>query len=244
MQQIADALRRDGDSSNTLIGIIILVLLLTYIGPDVLPQLVANTLPFLDEGIPCGLLRTGQDRGSHQSLIGRAAADPLIVRVEADTFPSDSQSSWTLRIIVINRTIGSVPIVFNENQVVIGDDGATSGLGLIFSPASSVSIDTNGDGVPNARAQGLTSIPENDIRILGPRQRCVFRVTIPASQLNAIAQGQGARTRVRAFYRINTAGIVQQGATVFQDQGLDILEAGFIDSEELIIPFAATAAGS
>jgi hypothetical protein len=244
VQQLADALRRDGDSSNTLIGIIILVLLLTYIGPDVLPQLVANTLPFLDEGIPCGLLRTGEERGSHQSLIGRAAIDPLRVRVEADPFPNDGISSWTIRVVVINNTIGTVPIVFNDNQVVVGDDGASTGFGLIFSPASSVSIDSNRDGIPNVRPQGISSFPEDDIHILGPRQRCVFRVTVPATQLNAIAQGQGDRTRVRAYYRINTAGIVQQGATVFQDQGLDVLEGGFIDSEELIIPFAATAAGS
>jgi hypothetical protein len=243
VQQIADALRRDGDSSNTLIGIVILVLLLTFVGPDVLPQLLANSLPFLDEGIPCGRLRTGEDRGSHQSLIGRAANNPLTVRVEAEQFPTDGISPWTLRIIVINNTIGTIPIVFNDNQVIVGDDGG-SGLGFIFNPASSLSLDSNGDGVPNSRSQGLTSFPEDDIRILGPRQRCVFRVAIPANQLASIAQGQGDRTRVRAYYRINTAGVVQQGASVFQDQGLDILESGFIDSEELIIPFAATAAGS
>jgi hypothetical protein len=243
VQQIADALRRDGDSSNTLIGIIILVLLLTYVGPDVLPQLVANSLPFLDEGVPCGRLRTGEDRGDHQSLIGRAANNPLTIRIEADPFPTDGLSSWTLRVIVINNTIGTIPFVFNDNQVIVGDDGG-SGVGIIFSPAASLSLDSNNDGVPNTRPQGLTTFPESDIRILGPRQRCVFRATIPANQLAAIPQGAGDRTRVRAYYRINSAGAVQQGSSVFQDQGLDILEAGFIDSEELIIPFAATAAGS
>jgi hypothetical protein len=243
VQQIADALRRDGDSSNTLIGIIILVLLLTYVGPDVLPQLLANSLPFLDEGIPCGRLRTGEDRGSHQSLIGRAALNPISLRVENEPFPTDGVSSWTLRIIVINNTIGTVPIVFNDNQVISSDDGS-SGIGLIFNPAASIIIDSNTDGIGNQRPQGLTSFPEDDIRILGPRQRCVIRVTIAANQLNAIPQGVSDRTRVRAYYRITSAGLVQLGGSVFQDQGLDILEAGFIDSEELIIPFAATAAGS
>lgn len=243
MQQIADALRRDGDSSNTLIGIIILVLLLTYVGPDVLPQLVANSLPFLDEGVPCGRLRNGEDRGSHQSLIGRAASDPLLIRVEADPFPTDGTSAWTIKIIVINNTIGTVPFVFNENEVIVGDNGS-SGIGLIFSPESVVNIDSNNDGLPNSRPPGLTSFPEENIRILGPRQRCVVRVTIAANQLATIQQGLGERTRVRAYYRIVSAGTVQNGATVFSDQGLNIIDGGIVDSDELIIPFAATAAGS
>lgn len=243
MQQIADALRRDGDSSNTLIGIIILVLLLTYVGPDVLPQLVANSIPFLDEGVSCGSLREGEDRGAHQSLIGRAATDPLQLRVEADSFPTDGLSAWTLKIIVINNTIGTVPIVFRANEVLLGDNG-TSGIGLIFSPAATIPLDSNNDGIPNSRPQGLTSFPEESIRILGPRQRCVVRVTIPANQLAAIPQGLGERTRVRAYYRVTSAGIVQSGVLSFADQGLDIIDGGIIESEELIIPFAATAAGS
>lgn len=244
MQQIADALRRDGDSSNTLIGIIILVLLLTYIGPDVLPQLVENTLPFLfDEGVTCGSLRRGEDRGNHQSLIGRAAEDPLILRVEADSYPTDG-NPWNIRIIVINNTIGTIPIYFEDNQVIVGDDG-NSGIGLIFSPASSLSLDSNNDGIPNSRPGGITSFPEENIHVLGPRQRCVVHVSIPPSQLNLIAQGQGnERTRISAYYRISNAGAVNQGGAIFTDQGMDILDGGIVVSDFIIIPITASASDS
>jgi hypothetical protein len=244
VEQLLDALRRDGDSSNTLIGTIILILLLTFVGPDILPQLVANSLPFLDEGIPCTALRTADNRGIHQSLIGRAANDPLIIRTEIDPLPTDGVSNWTVRIIVINNTIGTVPFVFNENQLIIGDEPTSSGLGLVFAPALGMTLDLNGDGIPNARVQGQTSFPDNDIRILGPRQRCVYRLLIPASQLSGIQAGQ---TRVRAYYRITSDGIVQQvGQTpaVFFDQGLGVISGGYVESEPVIIPIVAFATGS
>jgi hypothetical protein len=237
VNKVFDALRRDGDGSNTIMGIIILIMLLVFVGPDVLPQLLADTVPFIDEGVPCNFLRTTQDRSQHQSLIGRAAQDPLTLEVEFDTLRQDGLSTWTVRIIVINDTIGTVPIVFNENQVLVSDDSASSGVGLIFTPPIGISLDTNRDGIPNTRPQNLVSFPETDIRLLGPRQRCVQRVILLPEQQNAIQMGV---TSVRAYYRITGAGAFPVGTvTLYPDQGLDILVentlGGFVESDAVVI---------
>lgn len=241
MNKVFDALRRDGDSSNTVIGIIILIMLLVFVGPDVLPQLLAETFPFLDEGVPCSYLRTGNDRGSHQSLIGRSAEDPLTLQVEPDPLRQDNQSTWTVKIVVINNTIGTIPVVYNENQVLVGDELTSSGFGLIFDPPLVMTLDTDRNGIPNSRPQNLTTFPEEDIRLLGPHQRCVHRVVFLPNQVNQIQPGV---TKIRAYYRISGPGILPEGSgTNFTDQGLDILiqgvTGGFVESAEVLVPFTA-----
>lgn len=242
MAEIIDALRRDGDSSNSIIGIVIIVLLTVFIAPDVLPQLVANSVPFLDEGLPCTQVLNASDRASHQSLIGRAATDPLIIRTEVVNFPTDGTSPMVVRVIVINNTIGTVPFVFNPNQVIIGDDPTSSGIGLIFTPAINASLDFDENGIANARVAGQNTFLTTDIKILGPRQRCVHRVEIPISQLATIQPGV---SRVRAYYRILTAGAVQQVDTVatpiYIDQGLNVVSGSFVESDDVTIPLTAFA---
>lgn len=241
MDKVFDALRRDGDGSNTIIGIIILIMLLVFVGPDVLPQLLAESFPFIDEGIPCNYLRTAEDRTQHQSLIGRSAQDPLILQVEFDKLPQpqDTQSTWIVRIIVVNNTIGTVPVVFNENEVIIGDDPASSGFGLIFSPPVGISLDTDRNGIPNTRFQNPSGeFAEENIRLLGPRQRCVHRVIFQPGQHNTIPRN--VVTRVRAYYRITGSGVIPDGTvTLYPDQGLDILSentiGGFVESDDIII---------
>ncbi|MGJ3237817.1 MAG: hypothetical protein ACFE0Q_03840 [Anaerolineae bacterium] len=241
MAEVFDALRRDGDSSNTIIGVVILVLLTVFVAPDVLPQLVANTIPFLDEGLPCTQVMTAQDRANHQSLIGRSATDPLSIRAEVLSYPDDGTRPLVVRIVVLNESIGTVPFVFNPNQVIVGDDPNTSGLGVIFTPSINATLDYDRNGVANARVQQNT-VPASDIRILGPRQRCVHRVEIPAAQLTAINPGQ---TRIRAYYRIQNDGVVQQVnpsvTPVYTDQGLRVVNVGFVESNDVTIPLAAFA---
>lgn len=241
MAEIIDALRRDGDSSNSIIGIVILVLLTVFVAPDVLPQLVSETIPFLDEGLPCTQVMTASDRAQHQSLIGRAANDALIIRAEIISYSDNGTRPMVVRVIVINNTIGSVPFVFNPNQVIVGDDPTSSGIGLIFTPAINATLDYDNNFAPNARIAGQTTIPAGDIRILGPRQRCVHRVEIPADQLAGV---QGGTSRVRAYYRINTAGIVQAvnpiATAIYTDQGLNVVSGGFIESADVPVPLTAS----
>lgn len=237
MAEILDALRRDGDSSNTVIGIVILVLLTVFVAPDVLPQLISNSIPFLDEGLPCNLVMTTEDRGRHQSLIGRGATNPLILRTEVVSFPNDGTNPLIVRVIVINNTIGTIPFVFNPNQVLVGDDPSSSGIGLLFTPPISASIDADGNGIANTRASGLTSFQNTDIRVLGPLQRCVHRVSIPASQLGQVTAGS---TQVRSYYRITNAGAVAQPIS-YTDQGLAVINGGYVESANAVIPVSAFA---
>ncbi|MEM9950998.1 MAG: hypothetical protein AAF846_05325 [Chloroflexota bacterium] len=240
MAEIIDALRRDGDSSNTIIGIVILVLLTVFTAPDILPQLVSETIPFIEEGLPCNLLMDAQDRANHQSLIGRQTTDPLELRAEVGAYPTNGTSPLVIRVTVINNTIGTVPFVFDPNQVIVGDNPATSGLGIIFTPAASPIIDFNGDGVANQRVQ-QQSFNQQTLKVLGPRQRCVHRIEIPNNQLGAIQQG----SQVRPYYRVTTAGVVQQtnplATPVFGDQGLDIILGGFVQGRDVGVPFVVNA---
>ena len=49
---------------------------------------------------------------------------------------------WLYVVIIINDTIGTVPFVFNPNQVIVGNDTTSSGIGLIFNPpTNSPSLD-------------------------------------------------------------------------------------------------------
>lgn len=240
MAEIFDALRRDGDSSNTIIGIVILVLMTVFVAPDVLPQLVSNSLPFIDEGLPCTIVMNAEDRSQHQSLIGRSATDPLTIRTEVLSYSADGTSPMVLRVIIINETIGTVPFVFNPNQVIVGNDTTSSGIGLIFNPAIPASLDYDGNGIANSRVAGQTSFALSDIRVLGPLQRCVHRIEIPASQLSGVQSGV---TRVRAYYRILGAGSIQQldptAPIIYTDQGLGVISGGFVESPDVIIPVVA-----
>ena len=234
MAEVLDALRRDGDSSNTIIGAVILVLLTVFVAPDVLPQLVAETIPFIDEGLPCSQLMTAQDRANHQSLIGRQATDPFLIKTEVN--PYNGTGNLVIRVIIINETIGTVPLVFNPNQVIVGDDPNSSGVGIEFSSGISASISGPNGGI-NSRVQ-TQSIPATDIKVLGPRQRCVHRVIIAPNQIAGTIQP--GVTQVRSYYRIGTAGIVQQlnpaATPIFTDQGLNVVSGGKVESLNVVIP--------
>lgn len=213
--------RRADDNPNVLVGIFLLILLSVFMGPNVLPRLISSISPIIDEAIPCDWLRRGFDRGAHQSLIGRATNDALELEVRAGQVPVDANGTLSIDIVVINRSLGTIPILYNPNQVDIGDNGS-SGLGIIFDPGNYMARSTG-----RSDAQ---SYPEQDIRILGPRQRCIHTISIPGSQLDPNVRGGAASAR--AYYRINTAGVVAQaGPTpIYPDQGLDVVPGGYAES--------------
>ena len=68
-----------------------------FVAPDVLPQLVSNSIPFIDEGLPCTLVMNAEDRSQHQSLIGRSATDPLTIRAEVASYSADGTSPLVIR---------------------------------------------------------------------------------------------------------------------------------------------------
>jgi hypothetical protein len=227
--------RGNNDPSNTVIGIILLIMLLVFMGPNVIPELLSRSAPFIDEGAPCARLRTAQNRAAHQSLIGRSAQNPLSLRVEVGALPTTAEQTLRVSIVITNNTIGTVPLVFDEEQVIVGDDGS-SGVGILFEPALALNVGRV------RRTGGLTTFPEEWIHLLGPRQRCVTTLEIPGSQLLGNTALQTGNVRVRAYYRVTSAGVAQGSPAIFPDQGLAIIPGGYLESSPIPLPAPAIAA--
>ena len=229
---------REGDRSNRVIGIILLVMLLVYIGPTLLPQVLSNTFPFIEEGTPCSLLRQSKDRTIHQSLIGRAATSPLRLQVTVEPLPPGNNGNLTIRIFLINESIGAIPIIYAPDQVIVNDASNSSGVGIVFEPQ--VSLETG-----NLRQNvGVDTFPTEAIRILGPRQRCVHRLDFPVSELDNVIINGGAT--VRAYYRITAPGNITQSEPdpIYNDQGLAIVNedsVGILTSDPVRIVGSALA---
>jgi len=190
-------------------------MLFSFAGYDIV-RLVAVQLPNVNEAIPCRWLRSPEDLGNNQSLVGRAAVSrsaPLELRVRSSLVPTDPQGTFAVRILVINDTLGTVPFVYSPEEVIVGDNN-TSGLGIIFEPATTVFT----PGV-NQRNDPQT-YPESRLRVLGPQQRCVHVIAIPSSQIpNTLRTGEAT---VQAYYRgTNTGQVPAANPTpVYGDQGL------------------------
>jgi hypothetical protein len=220
--------RRKTRSSSIIIAIFLLIGLAMIAGPNFIPRFVTNFIPTLYEAVPCEWLRRAENRAEHQSLLGRSAANPVGLRVQAGPLPTDAASSLFIRIVVTNNSLGTIAFVYNPLQVTVGDNGS-SGLGLLFTPANS--LDTG------AVRQQANSFPESDLRLLGPRQSCVHVVEFPAGNVLVDPTVTSGSQQVRAFYRNNTRGQVvptagQIATPIFNDQGL---WTGYVESDPVVI---------
>ena len=222
---------RRSRNPNIFVGLILLLLLAVFAGPSTLPRLLSNVIPQFYEGVPCTWLRTANDRAFHQSLLGRAAANPFSMNVQSTTLPSDGAGSLFINLIITNNSLGTVPFVYNPQSVIVGDNG-TSGLGLIFSPSNSLS-----NGAPR---QDTGAIPEANLRLLGPRQSCVVTVEFPAGNVLPDPSIASGAAQVRAYYRNNNNGQIGQPSNtlatpIYRDQGL---WTGYVESGNVPIPLA------
>lgn len=195
--------------SNSIVGILLLVVLAFFIGPNLAPNLIPRLVPFIDEGIDCRNLRTGEDRAQHQSLVGRLASaeeNPFNISIVVDGLPTQERNSLVLQIILTNTSIGTVPFVWPGDVLV--NNANVNGIGVIFNNAP----------VPPPTAQ-QAFVPDSNIKLLTPRQSCVLYVEIPGPNLSGLGVGQNSV--VRAFYRNTTRGALE-GSTnaIFVDQGL------------------------
>jgi len=220
-------IRRSGNP-NALVAIFLLVLLAIFVGPGMLPNLLPSIIPGADESILCAWLRTGEDRATHQSMIGRTTSNPLSLRVRTSALPGQPGDKLRVTIIITNNSIGTVAIYYNPAQVRLGDDNVSSGLGLVFN-------------APGNQAQGAGNngtIPESDIKLLGPRQSCVHHTEWTFEQIPQLGLGTGANT-AKAYYRNTSPGIAQvtgtSGQAIYADQGLWV---GIVQSEAVTIPIA------
>ncbi len=213
---------RSGGNTNALVAIFLLVLLAIFASPGMLPNALPSLIPGADETIPCRWLRTGVNRAEHQSIIGRNAQNPLSLRVRT----SPLTDTFRITINITNNSMGTVAVYYNPDQVRRGDDGVSSGLGLAF----------NSPGAQSSGSPSGGSIPESDIRLLGPRQSCLHHVDIPYGQLPQL-QLDGVQDFVKAYYRNTASGSTQFGASqaVFTDQGLWV---GVVESESIDLTLA------
>lgn len=216
------------DNPNTLAGIFLLILLAVFAGPTVLPQLIRNTFSFVDaaEGPPCSTLRNGENRATHQSLLGREISQriqpPISLSVRTGTVPPDPNAEFVITVVVINETIGTVPILVTPDQLILNPNNGLNGIGVVFNNPTVI--------VPNGTEQ-VTSYTEERIRLLGPRQLCVHRVSVPLNQVPNFSALIAENANIKAFYRNSTRGsaIPQPGQTpIFNDQGLWV---GVVESQ-------------
>jgi hypothetical protein len=220
---------RRASSTNSLVAIFLLVILSVIAGPSLLPNVLHTILPSAYETTPCEWLRTGEDRAEHQSLIGRNVANALSLRVRTTAVPQTPDQHFRVNIILTNNSIGTIAIVYGgPQQVRIGDDGISSGLGLVFNSTA-----------PIPPGQGQTGfVPESEIRLLGPRQSCLINIEYPTTLPDPrIATGTAT---VKAYYRNTSRGTVQpvSAATpIFPDQGLWV---GVAESVSVPIPIASS----
>ena len=223
--------RRSAGNQNVIVGILLLVVLAFFAGPGTLSRFLTPLSPYF-EGGPCANLRRADDLANHQSLLGRGSGFPIQVRVASSAVPTDGAGFLSITITVINNSVGSIPIVYNPNEVTIGDNGS-SGMGIIISPSG---------GIPSAasRSQEGATVPEDDIRILGPRQRCLHTIEIPAGNVLTNPSFTSGQASVIGYYRGNATGQipgVPPGAptAIYPDQGLPV---GVATSEPVRIPVA------
>lgn len=224
---------RTTNNPNALVAIFLLLMLAIFAGPGTLPKLISSVIPGADESVPCNWLRQGTNRAIHQSLVGRAAQQPLKITVKTTAVPNNTlEGSIFISIIVTNTSLGTVPILINPdpNQVRFGDDGVTSGLGLMFN--------SNVELPAGPRQQSGVPYPESTIRLLGPRQSCVNKVELRLGQLPdpTIINGQAT---VKAYYRNTDPGTSQPVpgySVIFSDQGLWV---GIAQSESIPIPLSS-----
>jgi hypothetical protein len=209
---------RRSNNPNLVVGIFMLIILAVLFSPNFFPRYVSDIFPEFYSGVPCGWLRRSDNRAFHQSLLGRSVDNPFELLIEVGPFPTQPNEFLTLRITVRNNSMGTVPLIYNETQVSIGDNG-TAGLGILFSTNSLNGLFARPAEAPNR------SYNETDIRLLGPRQSCVHNMEIPAGNVLVDPGITSGQAQVRAFYRGTQRGVATQppntlATPIYPDQGL------------------------
>lgn len=201
---------------DTFFGLVALFLLALVAGPNVLPRLTA-TIPFLDEGIACESLRAGNDRAHHQSLLSRRinqeADSPISLDVRTGRLPNLPTGSLMISIVIKNNTIAPVPLLIRPGALILDPNFPENGLGAVFNATGRVA---------NIGTAIDSEYPEQQIRILGPRQICVHEVNVPFSQIPNASALVSSTSTVTVFYRNTNRGTIPlfDFNQPFTDQGL------------------------
>jgi len=212
------------------IGLIMFVAF-TIMSPGLLPNLLANAVPGAYEGAPCVKVARASNRAFHQSIVGRASTAPIRLEVATSGLPTSADGFLVVYITLINQSLGTVPVVYDANQVVIGDNGS-SGLGILFTPQNTLNFNNRADP---------PSFADTQLLLLGPRQRCVHELRIPAGNVLVDPSITSGTAQLRAFYRNNSPGVTSVPAgtlstPIFRDQGLWV---GYAESPSIVVGSAS-----
>ena len=184
-------LRLDRSNPNATIGLI----LLNVLGVFVLPTLAEIIFWISAAGFrwhPCERLPAANDLAAHQSTLARAVKDPLSLSVALGEISADG--GLTVGLSVSNHSLGAAPIAYQPDNIVVAEaDDESNGYGLIVNPAPASGLNERNQPPP-------TSYDEADIRLLGPRQKCVHVIELTVSDAMIAAGGT-----VQAWYRMTIA---------------------------------------
>lgn len=209
---------------------VILLVVVLFVGFNVLPNFLGRWFPQLYQATPCENLRVSTNRANHQSLIGIAADNPIALSVNPSSLPTTADGFFTVKITVTNTSTGTIPIIINPLGITVSG-GANQGLGLLFNPPNSLQ-----SVVPSGQVA-----PADGIHILGPRQSCVQMVQFPAGNVLVDPNIQAGRTTVQATYRNSSPGPVIPPANtlatpIFTNAGLWV---GSVESPAVVIPVSS-----
>ncbi len=184
-----------------------------------LPRFVPGTA----SGIDCEALPIPRLSGSNQSLLA-SQVDPRVLTLELvpENIVISPGQPLVMEVRYINESMAPLTLFYDPNQVTFRYTQQEAGL--LFSITT---LDGRALGVPPNVRPPLPvrqQFAPNQLRVLGPRQRCHQQVVIDQAQLNAAGIGAG-EYRVTAVYRNQFRGAIppvgpQTPTPIFPDQGV------------------------
>jgi hypothetical protein len=190
---------RGGDPLMQMIAIAALILLAVI----ALPRLW-GVLPGASSGIPCLSLPMPKISGNNQSLLA-STIDPSVLHLElvpVDIVISQG-STLSMEVRFINESMAPLTLMMVPGETTFRY--TETEVGLLFSITTP---DRRALGEPlNVRPpfQERQVFSADQLRVLGPRQRCNLRVDIDPARLNSAQIGQG-QYEIVAVYRNRSRG--------------------------------------
>jgi hypothetical protein len=185
-----------------------------------LPRLVPGTA----SGIDCGALPIPRVSGSNQSVLA-STIDPSVLHLELvpEVITTAQGAPLVMDVRYINVSMAPLTIFYDPTRVTFRYTQQEAGLLFSITTADGGTA----LGVP-ANVRPPFPVPQqfaaNQLRVLGPTQRCTQRVEIDAGTLGAARVTQG-EYRITAVYRNQFRGVIappgaQTPTPIFRDQGV------------------------
>jgi len=207
---------RGGDPLTQMIAIAALILLVVVALPYLPVQVATN-------GVACLNLPSPKNSGSNQSLLA-SQIDPSVLRLELkpDAVAINQGAPLSLDLRFINDSMAPLTLMIIPEEIIYRYTGREDGIAFSIQSTSGQVLGES----PNTRPPfpAHQQFTQNQLRVLGPRQRCSLRVDIDPARLNA-AQVTRGEYQFTAVYRNQSKGALPPPAAltptpIFRDQGV------------------------